>query len=265
MEGMDQSQASVEATQESRGAPLRAMSRALKTGERVAHDIVQFIVSNQLGPGDALPREKEMLETLGVSRYPLREGLRILESQGVIEVRTGPRGGPIVSRQDPADLANSLSLKLELMGVTFDAAITARIAIEPAIATVAATQRTSEQLAGLEAAVGRMREAVPVKDKFSDEYVIYHQLLAEATNHPILQVFGTTLRRISETDYKYEVRFGTRSASLTAAAHERLTASVRRRDGEAAASEMESHMQLLRSSIARQTPEILERRIYWTI
>src|SRR4051812_18011504 len=77
-------------------APGEGVMRPLKTSEIVARDVVRDISNGGLQPGDGLPSESAMLEQYGVSRESLREGLRLLEVQGLIRIRRGPGGGPIV-------------------------------------------------------------------------------------------------------------------------------------------------------------------------
>ena len=73
------------------------LSRGEKVASRVARLIVREIVDSERRPGDALEAESQMLQRLGVSRGSLREGLRILETQGLIAIRPGPGGGPSVA------------------------------------------------------------------------------------------------------------------------------------------------------------------------
>jgi GntR family transcriptional regulator, transcriptional repressor for pyruvate dehydrogenase complex len=51
------------------------------------------VLEGGLGEGDSLPTEAHMLAHDGVSRESLREGLRLLETQGLITLRRGPGGG----------------------------------------------------------------------------------------------------------------------------------------------------------------------------
>ena len=93
--------------------------RPLKTSETVARDIVVGIVESGLGEGDSLPSEARMLEQYGVSRESLREGLRLLEAQGLITLRRGPGGGPVVGAVDPANLGRVSTLYYHLVGATY--------------------------------------------------------------------------------------------------------------------------------------------------
>lgn len=93
-----------------------AVVRQLKTSERVARDIVADIIDQGLGTGDSLPSEAEMLDHYGVSRESLREGLRLLEVQGLITIRRGPGGGPSVGTVDPANLGRTSALYYHMSG-----------------------------------------------------------------------------------------------------------------------------------------------------
>lgn len=93
--------------------------RPLKTSETVARDIVHSVVTGGLGQGDSLPSEARMLEQYGVSRESLREGLRLLEAQGLITLRRGPGGGPVVGAVDPANLGRASTLYYHLVGATY--------------------------------------------------------------------------------------------------------------------------------------------------
>jgi len=93
--------------------------RPLKTSETVARDIVHHVVAAGLREGDSLPAEARMLEQYGVSRESLREGLRLLEAQGLITIRRGPGGGPVVGAVDPANLGRTSTLYYHLVGATY--------------------------------------------------------------------------------------------------------------------------------------------------
>jgi GntR family transcriptional repressor for pyruvate dehydrogenase complex len=112
--------------------------RPLKTAETVARDVVHDIVSQGLRTGDHLPSEAAMLEQYGVSRESLREGLRLLEVQGLITLRRGPGGGPVVGRLDPANLGRVSTLYYHLAGGTYAELFEAWVIAETILAERAA-------------------------------------------------------------------------------------------------------------------------------
>ena len=115
-----------------------AVFRPLKTAEGFARDLVRDIVSRGLQAGDKLPSEAVMLEDYGLSRESLREGLRLLEVQGLITIRRGPGGGPIVGHLDPASLGRTSTLYFHLAGATYRELLEAWIVLEPILAGRAA-------------------------------------------------------------------------------------------------------------------------------
>ncbi|HEY0290561.1 MAG TPA: GntR family transcriptional regulator [Pseudomonas sp.] len=82
------------------------------------HDIVvehlrSFIIEGTLGPGTKL-NERELCETLGISRTPLREALKVLASEGLIEIN--PNRGASVARMSELDIREAFELMSGLEG-----------------------------------------------------------------------------------------------------------------------------------------------------
>lgn len=115
-----------------------AATRDLKTSEAVARDIVHDIVMGLRQPGDRLPSEAAMLKLYRVSRQSLREGLRLLEVQGIITLKRGPGGGPVVGQLDSANLGRTSTLYYHLAGATYDELLEAWVVSESLLAGRAA-------------------------------------------------------------------------------------------------------------------------------
>jgi GntR family transcriptional repressor for pyruvate dehydrogenase complex len=112
--------------------------RTAKTAETIAASIVRDIVARGLQTGDTLPPEAAMLSQYRVARGSLREGLRLLEVQGMIRLKPGPGGGPVVGSVDPQNLARITTLYLHLGGATYADLEATHLTIEPLIAELAA-------------------------------------------------------------------------------------------------------------------------------
>lgn len=113
--------------------------RMVKTSETVALNIVRDIVARGLTAGDRLPLETAMLQEYRVSRASLREALRLLEVQGLISIRPGPGGGPVVGKVDARNLARTASLYFHLGGMRYGDIFATQEALEPICAQLAAT------------------------------------------------------------------------------------------------------------------------------
>ncbi|MFM8871031.1 MAG: FadR/GntR family transcriptional regulator, partial [Actinomycetota bacterium] len=83
--------------------------RGIKTHEAVADTLRRQIVLGRFKVGDRLPTEEELTGHFDVARTTLREALRVLESQGLIEIRRGRNGGPVVTEPPSGATAESMA------------------------------------------------------------------------------------------------------------------------------------------------------------
>jgi DNA-binding FadR family transcriptional regulator len=111
--------------------------------------IQEMILSGRLTPGQRLPAERELSELLGISRPTLRETIRSLVSLNILESRHG--AGTFVASLDASALLAPLQFVMALHGRTVDELFEARLVLEPALAALAATRATDEQVAALRA------------------------------------------------------------------------------------------------------------------
>src|SRR5918912_1754012 len=117
---------------------------------RAFHAIVDQIrddvFAQRRRPGDRLPPEPVLAEQFGVSRMGVREALRVLELQGLVEVRHGYGGGVFVAEPNGTALLGALEDSLRQGQVGADELYQARVLVEPAIARLAVA-RDAEALA----------------------------------------------------------------------------------------------------------------------
>lgn len=104
--------------------------RVPKAGELVAADLRRQIITGRLEPGAPLPNESVLMDRFGVSRPTLREAFRILESESIIKVLRGARGGARVVAPDGSVAARYTGLLLQYQGVPLADVYRARTAIE---------------------------------------------------------------------------------------------------------------------------------------
>lgn len=171
--------------------------RPAKVSELVAQQIVADIVDLGLRPGDRLSSETAMLERYGVGRSSLREALRLLEVSGLLRMKTGAGGGPVVADRSGAQLGRSMRLYFQTMGVTFRHVVTARLTLEPLLAREAAEhgspelkQRLLELSAGGPGGSGR-------PGGFADASREFHDILVSHTpSNPILGLFVRAVSQV---------------------------------------------------------------------
>lgn len=164
--------------------------KRMTLADQLYGQILEQIVSSTLQQGDKLPSENQICTAFGVSRPVVREALRRLQDDGLIEARRGV--GSFVRRRPPqgliqfatADTVSGLMRALE-----------ARMSFEAAAARFAAMRAGQRDISRLRIAlVGleeRMRERLPASDADFD----FHIAVAEASKN---EVFVTLLQAVRE-------------------------------------------------------------------
>jgi DNA-binding FadR family transcriptional regulator len=176
------------------GSAPRPLKRGAKVAEALAQEIVHEIVSRKLPPGTLLSSEAQMLEDYGVGRGSLREALRILEVHGLITMKPGRNGGPVVIEVGTRDFGRMSSLFFHLGGMTFRELIDARLAMEPMMARLAATRRAQELVADGGQPSGP--EVTEDDQVYFDVTHDFHRTVASLSGNPILNLVSMSLEDI---------------------------------------------------------------------
>jgi GntR family transcriptional repressor for pyruvate dehydrogenase complex len=176
-----------------------AALRPLKTSESVARDIVRDIVDERLGTGASLPPESVMLQHYGVSRESLREGLRLLEVQGLITLRRGPGGGPVVGTVDPANLGRISTLYYHLVGATYGELAEAWAVAEGVMAELAA--RHPDRALVRAAMEPYIRETPTDSAESVEQFIVshseFHVVLGMLARNRVLQISMMAISEIT--------------------------------------------------------------------
>jgi DNA-binding FadR family transcriptional regulator len=223
----------------------------------LAEAIADGIVSRGMRPGDRLPTEAEMIAEYEVGRATLREALRVLEAQGVIEIRVGSGGGPFVARPDAHRLARMLSLLLRMSDVTLREVLDARLIVEPALAGQAAASRDEGHVAVLRANQEAMEKAPRGTEEFLRLNQEFHTLLASASGNRPLAALWSALSAIAD-GHEAGVRYTPAAFTGMIAAHRRIAAAVGSGDSAEAARVMTLHLQATRAYVARYYPHLID-------
>jgi GntR family transcriptional repressor for pyruvate dehydrogenase complex len=170
--------------------------RTEKVAESIARQIVQDIHRNNLAPGTTLPAESAMLERFGVGRGSLREALRILEVNGLVVLKPGPGGGPVVADHDPASFGQMMTLHLQSLGATYRQLLEARVDYEALLAMKAA-EREGDEPGEIMRAAMKMPPTAPEDD---NQYLSatggFHAAVGRASGNPVLALAADAIYAI---------------------------------------------------------------------
>jgi GntR family transcriptional repressor for pyruvate dehydrogenase complex len=157
--------------------------RAPKLAHLVAEQLREQIAVGDIKPGDTLPSEGKLLEQFGISRPTLREALRVLESETLIQLGRGARSGATVLGPSIEAIARRSILYLAVQGTTLAEVLQARILLEPSIAALLAERSKKPFIAAFRRCNEQQAQALRQKD--------YATLLARVNEfHDLLMTFS---------------------------------------------------------------------------
>lgn len=206
----------------------------------VIRELGKRIVVGDLRPGDVLPREEILAESMDVSRTALREALKVLSAKGLIESR--PRVG---TRVRPEHFWNQLDADVLAWRCAsmptddfIEKLVEMREIIEPAAAAAAARRRTTAQLSKVDLAYRNM-EAARDPDEWAVADLSFHDAVLQATGNELMtslfsvveSALGTFFVLSAQTagDFKYSLPH-----------HLKVLEAIRRKQPEVARKAMQS-------------------------
>lgn len=157
--------------------------------DEVIKSIKRMILEGAFRPGDRLPVEKELAESLGVSRGSLREGISALSILGVVNTRQGD--GTYVTDLDVGQLLAPLGFVVDLEGRGDARHVHAvRRILECEAARLAAGRITDGALAQaralLDEATRIMSQAPQDHERIIEIDIQFHRIIAAHTGNPVL-------------------------------------------------------------------------------
>ena len=222
---------------------MREKSSALRAKEA----FMALYHDGKFKPGTKIPSESNMAELLGVSRETWRKALALLRGDGVLYSKHG--SGTYVASLFPLH-ANPLGLdavedKLQLALDLTDV----RLMLEPSIASLAAQNRTDEEVEQLAEYCDAVREKIEAGEDYLIEDMRFHWFLAKCSHNmvvePLMPIIDAAVISIANITRKELL-------TMTIDTHKEILDAVRDRDPQAARSAMSVHLDMNRIFI-RQT------------
>jgi DNA-binding FadR family transcriptional regulator len=245
-----------------------AAAPGAKLSQRIARQIAAEIAQRGLRPGDKLDSESAMLARYGVGRPSLREALRILEDQGLIILKPGPGGGPVVAAMGTRDFGRIASLYFQTAGTTLRELGEALVVIEPVMARQAADRASEEGRSELRAHLDRVRHRATAEATLVAGTDEFHGMVAQLSGNGVLGLVATAVRglyeeRVLATIYAVHGPAYVESAEDTFDTHDAIAAAVLARRGARAESLMRAHVIDFVSRMEERFPELLDQVITW--
>ena len=208
--------------------------------DQVAQRLAEFIAA-ELRPGDLLPSEASLLERFEVSRPVVREALRSLAGQGLIDVVSGK--GAIVRPVDDRLLRLFFQRAIEVESASLVELMEVRKPLEVQSAALASQRGTREDVEAIGAKVSTMRGHLEDLDAYAEHDVEFHVLVALASHNGIMRHLIGSIRHSLREAIQEGLRRRTSRAELERVQqlHEAIYRAIAARDAAAAADAMARH------------------------
>ena len=208
--------------------------------QQTADRIYKMIVKEHIyEPGEQLPNELTLAEELGVSRTTLRDAVRVLTLQGVLEVRRGK--GTFVTEEE-AIIGNHGLENFDRIRVKLKDLYEMRLLFEPQVVALACRRGTDEEIDAICKQGEMVAEIIKKgKDRTAADQEFHRLIIAAAHNNFMDQLIPMINRAVGEAILIYNNR-GYALAEETAHDHALIMEFLKKRDEIGAKNAMEIHI-----------------------
>jgi len=170
--------------------------------QKVSHYIKQKLLYRELRPGDRIPTEGELCQTLNVSRTSVREALKSLAAINLITIRRGD--GTYISNPEDIIFSEAFLFKMLLRNSSMDELLTFREHIEMAVMQTAIVNITPEIMQALHNNLEQFDECIlktpDNSSKLHQLDIEFHVLLGRATGNKLIEeIYSVAIDLFSPT------------------------------------------------------------------
>jgi DNA-binding GntR family transcriptional regulator len=191
----------------------------------ITNRLRQMILEGQLQPGEKI-NEKALTEQFGVSRTPLREALKVLAAEGLLDLI--PHRGAVITRQSEAELAEVFCVLAALEGLAGE------------LATLQAGADMVQEIADMTAALRRTYDEADRPTYFRINQAIHKAILAAAGNETLVRAHELLAFRVQRA--RYQANLTPERWRAAVEEHEAIIEALRARDAERCGKLMKDHL-----------------------
>ena len=219
---------------------------APKASDLLADELRARIRSGEWPEGLSLPTERELSAQSGLSRTTVREALRMLEVDGMIEIRPGRGGGARVRRPAGDEFTRQLELFIWGRNISPQHLHDVRTALEALGAEGAARNRTPSELDDLIGKTEAVEGAVDDMNAYLDANLAWHLAVARASHNELLISFMEVLSAAIHEATEIEAFDSPDVRLSTLKIHRGILAAITAGDADAARRRMLRHVSAAR-------------------
>ncbi len=220
------------------------------TTEIIVENLLQKIKEKELKPGDKLPPERELAAMMNTSRPSLREAIKALQMMNVLDVRQG--AGTYIKHLETESIVDHLDIVFKVDDTLRQDLYEARELLESAMARMAVLKMDEQTIGAIRENVRRGAENVENPDVFLQLDIELHELILNAVDNRILNMFIQSINKISIVmRKKTNSSLAIRKKAVTD--HNRIWRAIEKRDAAAVGAAMMKHLKNVEKYYVSQT------------
>lgn len=209
--------------------------------QSVINVLTDAIRSKELQPGDKIPPEPELAESLGVARSSVREAIKILTYLGVLESKRSE--GTFVCDGYKESMIDPMVYGILLNQDSFENLMELREMTEAGMMRLAIEHHEDRELDELESILGEMKKALELRENRVDTFFEadnrFHDKIAEMGKNPMADKINKVVRSLT-----HAVRYQTVSAMILSGKSDKL---------------LDTHVQLFNAIRERDATDLSEK------
>ena len=217
----------------------------LSNVDLVIERIKTLLIEKKLKPGDLLPSENMLSESIGVSRGTIREAMKILSAFGIVEIRRG--NGTYIATSANRKIFDPLIFSLIITNTDSEELIQLREMMEVGVLDLIIKNATDEDIEELKAAHKQMKDLISAGvddlNRLNECDIHFHRVMAQITrNHLVENIYNFVI----------DIFAPTINARYALDVHQKLLDAIITRDREQATSSEHEHTTVWRTTRTMQ-------------
>lgn len=204
----------------------------------IADELINYIISNNLQPGDTLLSENELSSLFNVSRTSVREGIIHLETLGIVS--TNNKQGIVINETNFKTVTDHLIFGFKKDEIEWKGLLDARKILELGALELAIDNLNDEHFRRMEQVIQRSKDKLEQKKSAAEEDLEFHQIILEATDNLIVEKFCVVLR---EFFHNKPSKFNYEADKATIQDHERIYTCLKNKNKAEAIEALRKHFE----------------------
>lgn len=182
---------------------MDTVRKTRKLPEQVADKLREMIIQESMVTGAKLPAEAELMVRFGVSRSTVREAVKILQTEHIVDIRQGQ--GTFLCAM-PGLASDPLGLRFADQEELIAQLLQTRLLIEPGVAALAAQHRQEKHLQAMKVLLDKMDNAYLHGEDYTPFDIEFHTVIAQCTGNDVIRRLLPTIHESIQAGYHHTQR-----------------------------------------------------------